>query len=499
MQRPLPILCVPHEMEGRLTDTLGLVYFPPPPATTVTATTSSTHVVHSSSPSPLVPTPFATTCPSPGVYTIPATTVILTETTTVCAATSTPVTSGINTAGGVTTVVETSTTVVCPYATVATFAGVVTSTILTTTYVCPSAGTYVVVPPMTTECSTESIWVYPTPASYPPGTYTQPEVVTTVTETDYVLFCPFATGAPVTLTSSPPAVAPPSTIEAGPAITESAPATTHTAQSSGSTGIGSSSDIWAITYTPYANNGDCKSESDVASDIALIASKGFSTVRTYSTDCSTLEFVGAACQASGLKMIVGVFISDTGISGAQDQVTAIISWAQWDLVELMVVGNEAVFNGYCSASDLAAFVSASQAAFAAAGYTGLCTTTEPLNIWQESTDVLCDVVDVVACNVHPFFNADVTCDQAGSFVSSQMSIVNSLCPGKTGINLETGWPSAGQCNGVACPGTSEQATAVAAIKAAVGGISVMFSFENNLWEAPGDFECEQSWGMIQLY
>lgn len=254
-----------------------------------------------------------------------------------------------------------------------------------------------------------------------------------------------------------------------------------------------------MTYTPYDNSGSCKSAPEVYADIALIKLKGFTSVRVYSTDCSTLENVGGACEVSGLKMILGIFVSDTGLSGAQEQVSQITAWGKWELVELIVVGNEAVFNGYCTASELATFISSCKSTWSGAGYSGLITTTEPLGTWQESTGALCEVVDVVGCNIHPFFNPDVSCDNAGDFTKSQLDIVDGLCSGKSGINLETGWPSAGTCNGKACPGSSEQATAIAGIKSAVGGKSVMFSFTNDLWKALGAFDCEQSWGIIDLF
>lgn len=457
-----------------------------------------------------------TTCSTTGVYTIPATTLTITEETTVCAATSTAIpSSGTYTVGGVTTVVETATTVVCPYATTTTSAGEVTSTILTTTYVCPSAGTYTIAP-LTTTYTESTVWVYPTPASYPAGTYTQPEVVTTVTETGFVFFCPFSTPtpspAPVLSTSpapAPPAIsspaisspAAPSPVASSPSASSPAPVATSSPASSGSNNgqLGTAGPQWAITYTPYANNGNCKSASDVDSDIADIASKGFTSVRVYSTDCSSLENIGAACKAHGLKMILGVFISDTGCSGAEEQVSQIISWAQWPLVELIVIGNEAVLSGYATASELAGFISSSASKFQAAGYNGPYTTTEPLNIWQENTETLCAVVDVVGCNIHPFFNPAIDAEHAGSFVASQLKLVDALCPGKYGINLETGWPSGGICNGIACPGASEQATAIKGITAAAGGKSVMFSYSNDEWKAPGQFDCEQSWGAIQLF
>lgn len=255
-----------------------------------------------------------------------------------------------------------------------------------------------------------------------------------------------------------------------------------------------------MTYTPYANSGACKAASEVAADISAIASAGFTTVRVYSTDCSTLENVGAACATYGVKMILGVFVNESGCSGAQSQVDEITSWGQWNLVDFIIVGNECVFNGYASASELSSFIASAKSQFAGAGYTGQCTTTEPLDVWQNNAATLCSNVDIVACNIHPFFNSAVTAETAGDFVAGQLAIVETLCPGKTGIVTETGWPSNGSgCNGAACPGASEQATAVKSIQDAVGGKSVAFSYTNDLWKAAGDYGCEQSWGAIHLF
>ncbi|KAF7892637.1 uncharacterized protein EAF02_000175 [Botrytis sinoallii] len=484
----------------------------------------------------VVPTPLATTCPTPGVYTIPATTVTLTESTTVCGATSTGLPSaGTYTVGGVTTVVTTATTVVCPYAAVSTSEGVVTSTILTTTYVCPSAGTYTI-NPLTTTVTEPAVWVYPTPASYAPGTYTQPEVVTTITETNVVVFCPYsssystivdatlpagtpaqATSAPAPVTTSvvvPVATPSSSSVYVAPsssavsvvpsssvvASSVASPSASSTSSSSGNGGsVGSTGKQWAMTYSPYQDSGSCKTAAEVSVDVALIASKGFTAIRIYSTDCSGLENVGNAAKLAGIKMIVGIFISETGCSGAADQVTELIAWGQWSLVELIVVGNEAIFGGHTTASELAGFISSSRASFASAGYTGQITTTEPLNIWQENTSVLCSAVDITGANLHPFFNAEVTAENAGKFALSQLELADAICPGLTAINLECGWPSAGTCNGAACPGVEEQKTAVSSIIESCGGRAAIFSYTNDLWKQPGGFGCEQSWGSIHLF
>lgn len=434
-----------------------------------------------------LPTPSPTTL-QPGTHTIPATTITVTEETTVCAATSTSVPVGTHTYGGVTTVVTTETTVVCPVATVSTSNGVTTSIIVETTYVCPSAGTYTIAP-STTTVTESTIFVYPTPTTVVPGTYTQPAITTTITETDYVVYCPYTSSAselPVPTSTSPAPVK----------TSEPAKPTPNKG------GLGTSGDQWAITYTPYDQGGACKDAAAVLKDLADIASKGFTAVRLYSadkTDCNGLENVSAGCEAHGLNMIVGVYIKETGIEGAKPQITSLSTFTRWDLVVLVVIGNESIFNGVCSAEELAAFITSSKSVFAGAGYTGPVTTTETLNVLQQHKDVLCTAIDVVGANIHPFFNSDTVASDAGKFVKGQLDIVDQLCPGKTGINLETGWPSAGKCNGVACPGPVFQSVAIKSIREAVGGKSVVFSYHNDDWKSLGAFDCERSWGISSLF
>lgn len=256
-----------------------------------------------------------------------------------------------------------------------------------------------------------------------------------------------------------------------------------------------------MTYSPYTAEGGCKDAGTVAADLAKLASLGFSSVRVYSTDCSTLENIGSSARDNGLKLILGVWISSSGIPGAKGQVDDIVAWGQWDLVELIVVGNEAVFNGYCSASDLAAFVASSAAAFKASGYTGLVTLTEPLSVWEDtsSSSAFCSVVDVVGANLYAFFNADVTADKAGGFIQAQIDILNTVCSGKPVYVLESGWPHAGSCNGVACPSPANQAVALKGIQSTVGAQVVFLSFEDEPWKEPGQFGVEQFWGCASVF
>ncbi|EGR47655.1 glycoside hydrolase family 17, partial [Trichoderma reesei QM6a] len=456
-----------------------------------------------------VPTPAPVTFPTPGTYTIPATTITLTDTTTVCGASSTQVPPGTHTVGGVTTVVETATTVVCPVASISTSGTVVTSVIVQTTYVCPAAGTYTIAP-ITTVVPSSTLLVYPVPTSYEPGTYTAPEQVVTVTETDYVTYCPFAssglpttTAAPAPVTTSPayapPAPAPAETTQAAPSI--QAPKPQPHAPSGGLSG---SNDHYGITYTPYeASSGNCKAASEVDADIAKLKAAGFQVIRVYSTDCNTLENVGSAAKKYGIDLIIGVFVKGDGCSydtpDIKSQVDAISSWAQWDMVKLFVVGNEAIMNNFCSPSQLASLVSTVKEK--CSGYNGPYTISETLNIWQRSdvSSAICGVVDVTGANIHPFFNSATTPENAGDFVSGQLDLLGKICPGNDVINLECGWPKQGSCNGAACPGDSEQATAIKSIRESCGSKTVFFSYDDDLWKQPGSFGCEQSWGAAAAF
>lgn len=462
---------------------------------------------HSKSP---LPTPLITTCPTPGTYTVPAETCTVTKTKSVFANTWTTLTSGTNTYGGYTTSVNCSTVLTLPYQTT-TVEATITKTITSlTTVTCESSGVYTPVPPTTTVCETSTYVVYPVPIVFTPSTYTRPETTVTATVTEEVFVCPYEgvtstsyITSVVLVTESPVPSSPAPSSPSAPVnvVSSSSPAPSPYSGGS-SSGITTNGNKWAVAYTPYTSTGECKTADEVMADITVIAGKGFKAVRIYATDCSGLQNVGAACQANGLTIIIGIFIESSGISGAQSQVTEIIEWGSagnWGIVELCVIGNEAIFNNYCTAEELAEFISSTKGAFSAAGYNGPCTTTEPLDILQASAGALCEVIDVVASNLEIFFNGDISADQAGEFVANQLQLTGECCPGKTAYNLECGWPSAGSANGAAIPGTSEQATALGGILSSCGENTVFFSYSDDAWKDPGPYGVEQFFGCIDAF
>lgn len=234
--------------------------------------------------------------------------------------------------------------------------------------------------------------------------------------------------------------------------------------------------------------------------MAAIKAKGFTTIRTYGTDCSGLSSIGPAARANGLKVILGVFIKSDGIGAAQSQVTDIVAFGKagnWDLVVMIVVGNEAIFSGAASGPALAAFITSSKAAFQAAGSGSIpVTTSETVATLVANKDSLCPVIDVVGANIHAYFDAGVSAGSAGSHILTQLGLIEAACPGKPSYNLETGWPSGGGSNGAAIASPDAQAAAIGDILAKAGQKSVVFSFTDDAWKAPG---VEQHFGCSQLF
>jgi exo-beta-1,3-glucanase (GH17 family) len=495
---------------------------PPKPATStaepvieVPTTTEEAVVVPSTTEAPAVPTttgpptvpePITEICPTPGTYTFPAKTIVLTETTTVCGATSTEVPAGTHTLGGVTTVVATATTVVCPVATTETQNGVVTSVIKTTTYVCPSAGTYTIAP-ITTVVPSVTTVVVPVVTTYCPGTYTAPAVTTTVTQTNYVVVCPFTseapalaqpTSAPQEGPKEPPKEAPKPTVKDTPKPKPS------TSPKPVPAGLGAKNgDLWAMTYTPFRSDGFCKTKAEVDADVAKIKSAGFEALRIYSTDCDTLPNVGAAARENGLRLIIGIFIGRKGCDNndpsVATQIEALKKWSEWDLVDLCVVGNEALFNDFCTVGELTALISHTKSELGSVGYTGPFTTTDVISAYQnKDVSSICSLIDVLTVNAHAYFNFETTPEKAGDFVKGQIDLAAGIC-GKPAYCMETGWPTAGVCNGAACPGVAEQRAALASIREVVGPKVTFFSFHDDNWKEPGACGCERSWGSSSCF
>ena len=265
-------------------------------------------------------------------------------------------------------------------------------------------------------------------------------------------------------------------------------------------------DKWAMTYTPYAPDGNCKTESDIKTDIKQIADLGFTTIRSYSTDCGVFEYVVPECQKYGLKVIYGIFLEAGGKDGrgpfsqyANDQLEAIKKNAPKDGISMLIVGNECMFNNNCQPAELASYIDYCREQLHGAGFPKdvAVTTTEPVGVWEEKGAALCDHIDIFTVQVHPYFTASISADMAGDFAAQQLEQAAKVCPeaaAKGKYITEIGWPTAGQSNGKAVAGVAEQKEAMKKIVEKVGSAACLFSFKDDPWKPSGAFGVEQHFG-----
>ncbi|KAB2106609.1 hypothetical protein AG0111_0g4931 [Alternaria gaisen] len=271
--------------------------------------------------------------------------------------------------------------------------------------------------------------------------------------------------------------------------------------------IKTNGDKWAITYTPYANSGDCKTADEIATDIKKISELGFTTIRSYSTDCGVFEHVVPECQKYGLKVIYGIFLEAGGKGGrgpfssyANDQLKDITDNAPKDSVAMVIVGNECLFNGNCDVNELGSYIDYVREQLVSSGYEGVAvTTTETVGSWEEHGAALCDHIDVFTVQVHPYFTQSVSAEEAGDFAAQQLEQAAKVCPeaaAKGKYISEIGWPSAGQSNGKAVAGVEQQKTAMKKIMEKVGSEACLFSYQNDGWKEPGNLDVEQNFGCV---
>ncbi|AOA62028.1 Putative glucanase [Komagataella phaffii CBS 7435] len=262
----------------------------------------------------------------------------------------------------------------------------------------------------------------------------------------------------------------------------------------------------SIVYSPYSDSSQCKDATTIETDLEFIASKGISAVRIYGNDCNYLTVVLPKCASLGLKVNQGFWIGPSGVDSIDDAVQEFIQAVNgnngfnWDLFELITVGNEAISAGYVSASSLISKIKEVSSILSSAGYTGPITTAEPPNVYEDYGD-LCstDVMSIVGVNAHSYFNTLFAASDSGSFVKSQIEVVQKACSRSDITIIETGYPSQGATNGKNVPSKENQKTAIFSIFEVVGTDVTILSTYDDLWKDPGPYGIEQFFGAIDLF
>ncbi|KAF4987893.1 hypothetical protein FDECE_15263 [Fusarium decemcellulare] len=262
-------------------------------------------------------------------------------------------------------------------------------------------------------------------------------------------------------------------------------------------GPGSGSGLPGISYAPYRGDHQCKTKDEVHDDLSRLKGS-YSLVRIYGTDCDQVPILYSCAKDSGMKLFLGIWDLDAVAEEAQKIIDGVNG--DWSIVKTVSVGNELVNNGAASPAKVIAAVKQARNILRAAGYQGPVVTVDTF-VAASANPELCAESDYCAINAHAFFDATVSADQAGSWLTKTVKNIKAKLPSdKRVVICETGWPVKGNSNGLAVPGLAEQKKAIAAIEAAFADNMddlILFSAFNDPWkkeEAP-TFNSEPYWGI----
>ncbi|KAF4453730.1 hypothetical protein F53441_3623 [Fusarium austroafricanum] len=267
--------------------------------------------------------------------------------------------------------------------------------------------------------------------------------------------------------------------------------------SSGNYGGSSGSKLPGIAYAPYRGDHQCKSKEEIKHDLTQLATD-FSVLRIYGTDCDQVANVYSCAKGSGMKLFLGIW----NINDVQTEAKSIISAinGDWDIVDTISVGNELVNNGAASPAKVIAAVKQARQILRTAGYQGPVVTVDTF-IAAGSNPELCNESDYCAINAHAFFDATISAEEAGKWLSSTVENLKSKISGNKRIVIcETGWPTKGNSNGKAVPGMTQQRAALDSIRKEFSSHYedlILFSAFNDPWKKPeaATFMAEQYWGI----
>lgn len=271
---------------------------------------------------------------------------------------------------------------------------------------------------------------------------------------------------------------------------DSSSSASSSASSSGSNG---SSGAKGVTYSPYSNDGGCKSSSQISSEIAQLS--GFDVIRLYGVDCNQVEAV-LSSKASGQKVFAGIFDVSNIESGVQSLASAVKSAGSWDDIHTVSIGNELVNGGQANPDQIGKYVNAGRSALKAAGYTGPVVSVDTFIAVINNPD-LCSHSDYMAVNAHAFFDGGVDASGSGKWLLEQIQRVSSACGNSKKVMItESGWPSKGDSNNKAVPSKQNQESAISSIKSSCGNDVILFTAFNDLWKADGAYNAEKYWGIL---
>ena len=211
--------------------------------------------------------------------------------------------------------------------------------------------------------------------------------------------------------------------------------------------------VWGYSFSPFREGQDptkniYPSEQEIAADIDLLSSHT-TRLRTYSVRDSLGEIPRIA-QEFGMTVTLGIWISPDLVAN-EYEINRAIDIANRDRnIDMVVVGNEAVYRGDVTPEQLMEYIDRVRDAVKVR-----VTTAEPWHIWLKYPE-LADHVKVIAAHVLVYWEKEPS-EHAVAGTLDRARQVRAAFPKKRVLLGEVGWPSHGRARGQAEATPAEQA------------------------------------------
>lgn len=217
--------------------------------------------------------------------------------------------------------------------------------------------------------------------------------------------------------------------------------------------------LQCLSYAPFGKNespmdfekGLKLSPEQIDKDLALLA-QYTGCIRTYST--LGLEMIPSIARKHGLKMWLGAWVSADAVL-TQKEIHAMVAVAKEnaDIIETVVVGNEALLRREVSASQLVAYIKEVKKELP----TFKVTYADVWEFWNQHPSVAPEV-DRVTIHILPYWeDKPIAVELALLHVKNIYEEMKQRIPNKEIVIGETGWPSFGRMREGALPSAVSQA------------------------------------------
>ena len=221
-------------------------------------------------------------------------------------------------------------------------------------------------------------------------------------------------------------------------------------------------------------------------------------IRTFGTS-GTLQLAGQYIHQSGAKAMIGAFLAapstSAAISANQQELDRLVTIANAGQADIVTVGNESLFSGALTESQLLGYIVYVKARVPASVQVA---TVDTWNVLVQHPAVIA-AEDVVLANIYPFYE-NSSASNAVITLQADYAKIKQAVGTKTLMITETGWPSSGAPPSQAPAATPSLANQISYFVAAEQWarqnniVLIWFEAFNEPWKANyGDYS---SWGLF---